>query len=120
VSDTVIAANQALVEKLGVVGQVDSELNGSWRERRWGSFIRAWIMAVVISAAAGFIVPLVMLGIYTFITAVLMQSDGRGTPDLLSLCASIAALAGTITLIFTVPITALKSLQSPAVPRSAR
>ena len=105
--------------KRALVGPLEAELENAWRQRRWGSFLRAWITSIALTAAAGFLFPLVMIGFYTLIAMIFVRGDNRA-PDILSVCASIAALAGGMTLIFTVPIMALKSLQGSPPPSEAR
>ena len=113
-SDAAIGSTPAPAKKLGFVGRLDIELESSWRERRWGAFVRAWITTVVVAAAAGFVIPLVMISIYTFVSVVLIRADNKNVPGILNVCSSIAGLTGLLTLIFTVPVMALKSLQGPA------
>lgn len=96
-------------EKPGPVRRLDLELEGAWRERRWGAFLRAWITSIALAAAVGFVVPLVMIGVYFLISMVLIRSDNRFAADIWSVCLWIASLAGTFTLMFTLPIMALKS-----------
>ena len=95
----------------GFVRRLDIELENSWRERRYAAFVRAWITSVALAAATGFVVPLVMIGVYTLIALLIIGSAGRGTPNILSVCMWIGGLAGMITLLFTIPIMALRSLQ---------
>jgi len=104
-------SNLAPAAKPGFVSGLDLELENSWRERRWGAFVRAWLTAVVTTAVAGFVFPLVMIGIYTLIAMIIFRAEGRGAPPLLTVCASIAGLAGLVALIFTAPMTALKVSQ---------
>ena len=78
----------------GFVSRLDDELVSSCREGRWGSFLRAWFTAVVVAAAAGFAFPFVMCGAYLLVSTFVFSASNRGGPDLLSLCAGIAALAG--------------------------
>jgi hypothetical protein len=88
---------------------IGTELESAWRERRWGAFLRAWIASVALAAVAGFVAPLVMVGVYILIS--LLRLDNRFAADLLSVCLWISGLAGFLILIFTMPIMALKSLQ---------
>lgn len=116
-SDAAVVSNQAGAGKLGFVSRLDVELESAWRERRWGSFIRAWVTTVVLAGAAGFLLPLVMIGIYLIISMLVFRAEGKGAPTILSTCTSIGALAGSVALIFTIPIMALKSLQGGPAPR---
>ena len=106
------------MSKRAIVGPLDAELENAWRERRWASFMRAWITSIALTAAAGFLFPLVMIGFYTLIAMIFVR-DNR-SPDILSVCAWIAALAGGITLIFTLPVMALKSFQGSPTPPAPR
>ena len=109
--DSVAVAGQVPLEKTGLIRRLDLELESAWRERRWGAFMRAWITSIVLAAAAGFVIPLVMIGIYTLISIVLIRSDNRFVADIWGVFLWISGLAGFFTLIFTVPIMALKSSQ---------
>jgi hypothetical protein len=73
--------------------------------------MRAWITSIVLAAAVGFVVPLIMIGAYILITMVFISSDNRFAADIWSVCGWIASLAGIFTLIFTVPIMAVKASQ---------
>jgi hypothetical protein len=89
---------------------LDLELESAWRERRWGAFLGAWIMSIALAAAVGFVAPLVMVGVYILIS-LLFSLDNRFAADIWSVCLWIASLAGMFTLLFTLPIMALKSSQ---------
>jgi hypothetical protein len=117
VVDSAVVANQTGGEKVGPVRRLDLELERTWRERRWGAFMRAWIVSIVLAAAAGFVIPMVMIGAYALISIVLIRSDSRFLADLWSVFLWISALAGFFTLIFTVPIMALKASQGDPVRR---
>jgi hypothetical protein len=89
---------------------LDLELDSAWRERRWGAFLGAWIKSIALAAVAGFVAPLVLVGLYILIS-LLFRLDNRFAADLWSVCLWISGLAGFFTLIFTVPIMVLKSSQ---------
>ena len=113
--DTTIVSDEVRTQgRGGFISRLDAELHSAWRQRRWGSFLRAWITAIITTAAAGFVFPLFMIGIYTLITMIFARVENRGGPGLLSLCGSIAALAAFFTLIFTLPIMSLKASQDRA------
>lgn len=95
----------------GFVRRLEVELEDSWRERRYAAFMRAWITSIALTAAVGFVVPLIMIGVYSFIAFVIIGSEGRGTPNIWSVCLWIGGLAGTTTLLFTIPIMAMRTLQ---------
>lgn len=102
------------LKRKGFVSRLDDELLSSCREGRWGSFLRAWFTAVVVMAVAGFAFPLIMCGAYLFVSTFVFGTSGKGGPDLLSLCAGIAALAGGTALIFTGPVMLAKAGQGGA------
>lgn len=87
----------------GLVSRLDSQLENSWRERRWGSFLRGWVATIVVTAAAAFVVSLVMIGTYELVLNLIFHG-GKGWKELLGICAGIAALAGGSALLFTVPV----------------
>jgi hypothetical protein len=96
--------------KSGFVSRLDDELENSWRGRRWGSFFRAWAAAIIITAAAGFIVPLIMLGAYETFVSIVFNS-GKGWAQLLRICAGVSAIAGGSALLFTAPVISVKAGQ---------
>jgi hypothetical protein len=98
----------------GPITRIEAELEGAWRERRWGAFLRTCVLSIALTAAIGFFIPVIMLGTYTLF--MLIIGTGARIPNLWSVCAWIAGYAGMVTLVMTVPIMALKSLQGG--PRS--
>ncbi len=95
----------------GFVTRLDNQLENSWRERRWGSFLRGWVATILVTAAAGFVVSLIMIGTYEVVLNLIFHG-GKGWKELLSICAGIAALAGGSALIFTVPVIFTKAGQN--------
>jgi hypothetical protein len=94
----------------GFVSRLDNQLENSWRERRWGSFLRAWVAAIIVTAAAGFIVSLIMIGTYELILSLIFHG-GKGWKDVLGISSGIAAMAGGSAIIFTLPVIFTKSGQ---------
>ena len=95
-------------EKPGPIRRLDLELDSAWHERRWGTFLGAWIKSIALAAVVGFVVPLVMVGVY-ILFSLLFRLDNRFAADIWSVCLLISGVAGFLTLIFTVPFMALKS-----------
>ena len=97
-------------EKPGPIRRLDLELDSAWRERRWGTFLGAWIKSIALAAVVGFVAPLVMVGV-SMLISLLFRLDNRFAADIWTVCLWISGLAGFFTLIFTVPFMALKSSQ---------
>lgn len=99
------------VPQPGPITRIEAELDRTWRQRSWGAFLRTWGMSVVITAAAGFLIPLVLLGVYALFITMFFGSDARGLPNVLSTSALIGSMAGVACLIITVPVMAIRASQ---------
>jgi len=97
-----------------LVVQADDLLEYSWRERRWATFIRIWLMATfwlaLMSLLSPFIFLYVPVSIYNGVAFVI---GGKilavSFSDMLwTLAMPLAAMVGLFTLIFTVPVMLLK------------
>jgi len=104
---TVAAGSRA--PQPGPITRFEAELDRTWRQRNWGAFMRTWVLSVALTAAAGFLIPLVLLGVYALFMTTFFGTEARGIPNVLSTSGLIGGMAGLVCLIFTLPVTALRS-----------
>jgi hypothetical protein len=105
-----------------LIPETDDLLQNAWRTRNWPSFIRVWLIASVAMAAATFgiafillYIPFLVYNVPVSISALIFGSTAKlAGPSLGELFSTIAAplavMVGLATLIFTVPVMALKQL----------
>ena len=92
------------------VGHADDLLISAWRERKWGDFIRVWLMTSVALLVLSFAAPFVFPGLVYDVVAAIFGAKLLSISDLWNLAAPFAAMVGAFTLIFTVPVMMLKQL----------
>ena len=95
----------------GPVARLDNELESSWREGRWGSFVRAWIATIILTTVVGFVVTLVMIGVYDLILSVIFHG-GKGWREVLITSLGISAMAGGTAVLFTLPVMLVKGARA--------
>jgi hypothetical protein len=91
------------------ITELDKQLVSTLREGRWGAFLRVWLTSVVVTAAVGFIAPLILIGLVVVVTSLFGGEGAKWAPNLLDICMGIAAMAGGAVLIFTAPIAFAKA-----------
>ena len=97
------------------VGHADALIEGAWRERKWGAFIRLWLMTSVALLVLSFVAPFVFFYLPALVYNLFASIIGEkllavSISDIWYLAAPFAAMVGVVTLIFTVPVMLLKQL----------
>jgi hypothetical protein len=99
-----------------LIGEADHLLESAWREHKWATFARVWLMASVALTALAFVTPFVFMyipaSIYNIGAAVVgAKVLGISFFDMFwNLAAPLAAMVGLFALIFTMPAMMLKQL----------
>jgi len=104
-----------MLKMFELVGHADALLEGAWRERKWGTFIRLWLMTSVALLILSFVAPFVFFYLPALVYNVVFWILGKtllnvSISDIWYLAAPFAAMVGLVTLIFTVPVMLLKQL----------
>jgi len=104
-----------MLKMFELVGHADALLEGAWRERKWGTFIRLWLMTSVALLILSFAAPFVVFYLPALVYNVVVWVLGKtllnvSISDIWYLAAPFAAMVGLVTLIFTVPVMLLKQL----------
>ena len=104
-----------MLKMFELVGHADALLEGAWRERKWGTFIRLWLMTSVALLILSFAAPFVVFYLPALVYNVVAWVIGKtllnvSISDIWYLAAPFAAMVGLVTLIFTVPVMLLKQL----------
>ena len=98
-----------MLKMFELVGHADALLEGAWRERKWGTFIRLWLMTSVALLILSFAAPFVVFYLPALVYNVVVWVLGKtllnvSISDIWYLAAPFAAMVGLVTLIFTVPV----------------
>lgn len=99
-----------------LVGQADDLLEHSWRQRKWATFIRIWLIATFWLALMSLLSPFIFLYVPVSIDdgvafVIGWKIFALSFFDLLwTLAMPLAAMVGLSTLIFTVPVMLLKQV----------
>jgi hypothetical protein len=104
-----------MLKMFELVGHADTLLEGAWRERRWGTFIRVWLMTSVALLILSFVAPFVFFYlpalVYNLFAFIIGEKPlAVSISDIWYLAAPFAAMVAAVTLIFTVPVMLLKQL----------
>jgi uncharacterized protein YqhQ len=98
-----------------LVGQADHLLESSWRERKWGTFIRVWLTTTVGLMVLAFVLPFVFIYLPAFLYNIIPRVFGGKILNVLifdmwTLGAGLAIMVGLFTLILTMPVMMLKQI----------
>ena len=104
-----------MLKMFELVGHADALLEGAWREHKWGTFIRVWLMTSVALLILSFVAPFVFFYLPSLVYNLFASIIGEkllavSISDIWYLAAPFAAMVGAVTLIFTVPVMLLKQL----------
>jgi hypothetical protein len=99
-----------------LIGEADHLLENAWRDRKWATFVRVWLMASVTLTALAFVTPFVFMYIPAFIYNVVAAVVGAKVLGISffdtfrNLAVPFAAMVGLFALILTIPAMMLKQL----------
>ena len=104
-----------MLKMFELVGHADALLEGAWREHKWGTFIRVWLMTSVALLIVSFVAPFVFFYLPALVYNLFASIIGEkllavSISDIWYLAAPFAAMVAAVTLIFTVPVMLLKQL----------
>ena len=104
-----------MLKMFELVGHTDTLLEGAWREHKWGTFIRVWLMTSVALLIVSFVAPFVFFYLPALVYNLFASIIGEkllavSISDIWYLAAPFAAMVAAVTLIFTVPVMLLKQL----------